>query len=686
MTKPPIDYVLARDCFKSPDNVRTQSDAAADAELKANIAANGYLLENLIGIRVTRGAKKGKVEIYGGGRRLEATLANIEDGALDQDFMVPVLIAKNARDAIEMSLAENYFQLPMNPADECCAFQAIIEREKKSPADLARRFGKSENFVLGRLRLANLAPCVFTALRTGEIGMEVAKAYGSTGDQDRQARIFEQLGSSYQKNNVNEIRRLLATGSYRGGDPKALLVGREAYVAAGGRLDVDLFSSAATETWLDGGLVEQLAEQALTQAAEAIREREGFAQVRVVPSTLIPWAQTYQLDEIDPEPVDLPVDVMARQVAIEAELEEIERQAENEEDYSPEQASRIEALEAERDALVPTESAFTPAQKAGAIAFLIIDETGAPKLHTSVYALEEEPDTPTEEETGGEEDGDDDGEGQADDRGDEDEPGEEARSYSMRLRDELAMMKTELLAVHIASDPLFALDLGTFIMADDACHLGWGGVPSDLRAKAATPRVHGFASETSAAQAWTKLEEALDRGWTGYPTIEERYDAFCSLEGEARAAWLGWAIARTITAVPDGQSGSGFLDHLGGKLAIDVAAWWRPTARNFFDRLTKPGILDLFHEIGGLELKNRYAGSRKFDLAHAAEKLFAGDVIAGADVKARALAWLPEPMRFPLEEAALPEEALAEASKRDEDDGQVKAEPSQPVSSLSEAA
>lgn len=35
MTKPIIDYVRAPDCFKSPDNVRTTSDAEADRELKA---------------------------------------------------------------------------------------------------------------------------------------------------------------------------------------------------------------------------------------------------------------------------------------------------------------------------------------------------------------------------------------------------------------------------------------------------------------------------------------------------------------------------------------------------------------------------------------------------------------------------------------------------------------------------
>lgn len=62
--------------------------------------------------------------------------------------------------------------------------------------------------------------------------------------------------------------------------------------------------------------------------------------------------------------------------------------------------------------------------------------------------------------------------------------------------------------------------------------------------------------------------------------------------------------------------------------------------------VTKPMILGLFEGVGGLELKNRYANSRKFDLAVSAEKLFAGEIIADAEVKARAIAWLPDPMRF----------------------------------------
>lgn len=648
MTQPAIEYARAVDCFKSPNNVRTQSDSIADAELEANIAETGIVLENLIGVRTTRGAFKGKVEIYGGGRRLDAVLANITKAVLDEDFMVPVLVAKNARDAIEMSLTENYFHLPMNPADECCAFRSIIEREKKTPADLAKRFGKTEKFVLGRLRLANLAAPIFEALRHGEIGIEIAKAYATTADQDRQAKVFEQLAGGYYANNVNEIRRNLASGSYNGADPKALLVGSEAYRAAGGRIEQDLFSDAATERWLDGDIVERLAEEALHKAAEALRERDGFAEVRIVAATSVPYSTTYRLREMQPEPRELTEVELAREAEIQAEMEAIEREAQDAPEYTEEQATRFDQLSQELDAFGEVTADLTPAQKAGAIAYLVIGGDGTPALHHEYFHVEESEAFDASEtvllDEGDE--GDETATGGGHDDGELDEDAATALTFSNRQRDELATMKTEMLRLFIASDPAFALDLGTFIMVDKASREGWSGMPSELRAYAPSPRVSGFVSGTPASQQWDALDGGLDRSWLDHDAMEARYDAFCALDGEARAAWLGWAIARTMHAVPHGEAGSGFLDHLGTKLAIDVAAWWRPTASNFFDRLTKPKMLGLFEAIGGPQLSSRYSTSRKFDLSLSAEKLFAGDVLAEPEIKERARRWLPDAMRF----------------------------------------
>ncbi len=323
---------------------------------------------------------------------------------------------------------------------------------------------------------------------------------------------------------------------------------------------------------------------------------------------------------------------------------------------------------------------------------MVLGPNGEPVVHDEYYvAISEEPDAVEEGDVEGDLGGDIDGDDQADQASDDEDDGEDAapetERYSQRLKDELAMMKTELLAVHVANNPHFALDLGTFVMVHEANRLGYSGIPSELRANAPTSRVPGFKSETPAAEAWAKLDESLNRTWLNHAEFQERYDAFCALDDDARAAWLGWAVARTLHAVPDGMTGSGFLDHLGAKLGIDVAAWWRPTARNFFNRVNKSVILTLFEKIGGTRAQESLYASRKFDLEASSEKLFAGQIIAEADVKERALAWLPGPMRFvPETDAAEPEllDAIPVAANDAADTGT--AQPGEPEVALPEAA
>lgn len=630
MSQLPI-LVPASKLTKSPANVRKTSDAAADAQLQANIAERG-IIQNLVGVPVAR--KKGHFRITAGGRRLDCVHRLIEAGVFDADYPLPVLVLSDPNDAIEISLSENFFRLAMNPAEACRAFQDIIATEGKSPADVANRFGLTERFVLGRLRLAALAEPIFDALADGEITLDVAMAYASTSCTERQGAVFEQMNGAYYRNNVGEIRRQLASYSYRANDPRALLVGRDAYLEAGGRIDRDLFSDADSEAWLDTHIVDRLAEEQLQAAAAAVLERDGFAEVRVVSASHVPYAETYELEPLRGERAPLTEDEEARQTELEEAIATIEAEA-GDEDLSEEDENRLQALEAELSAIADRTPVITDAQRAEAIAYVVIGPDGMPRVHEQLYVapVADEPD----EELGDEDSGGDLGDG----------AGVSRPALSQRLADELAMMKTELLSVHVASDPAFALDLGTFIMAEAATRtLGTWSIPSELRANAPSPRVAGFESETHASARWQELQDDLDRSWLEHESIEERYDAFCALTDDARAAWLGWAIARTLHAVPAGRSGSEFLDHLGRKLGIDVAAWWRPTAKNYFDRITKPAILALFEEIGGVELRQRYAGSKKHDLATSAERLFAGDIIVEAEMKTKAIAWLPSAMTF----------------------------------------
>jgi ParB family chromosome partitioning protein len=634
---PPIIFVPASKLSIAPTNVRKRSDPEADAELKASIAAKG-IIQNLIGIPVAR--KKGEYHITAGGRRLTQIHALIEDGVLGPDYPVAVMVLADKNDATEVSLIENFIRLNMSPAEECRAFQAIIDGEKKTPADVAKHFGLTERFVLGRLRLAGLADSIFEALAAGEITLDVAKAYASISDTVRQAAVFEEMGGGYYSTNLSEIRRRLVSGFYRGSDPKALLVGRDAYIAAGGRIDSDLFSDAANENWIDSEIIDRLAAERMEAAAQAVRAQDGFGEVRIICETRIPYMETMALDELEGEPAELTPEEEERQRAIEVELEAIAEEA-DEDGYSDEEISRIKALEAEHKALNEKPPFITAEQKEKALAYLVIGSDGQPRLYERLFIVPE-PELEVEEaeaEAGTDEITSEEAEQELV------EDGPSIAPISQKLAEELAIMKTEILRLHVASDPHFALDLGTFFMVDVALGRSYGH-PSELRAAAPFSRVPGFESDTQASEAWTELDAGLDRSWTEAVNIVERYDAFCGLDEGARAAWLGWAIARTLHAVPVGGTGADLIDHLGRKLEIEEHVWWRPTARRYFDRVSKGRILAHFGEVGGLELSNRYAASKKHDLAASAEKLFAGQLIVEAEVKDRALSWLPDEMRF----------------------------------------
>ena len=101
-----------------------------------------------------------------------------------------------------------------------------------------------------------------------------------------------------------------------------------------------------------------------------------------------------------------------------------------------------------------------------------------------------------------------------------------------------------------------------------------------------------------------------------------------------------------------GESQLPFQEHLGRLIGIDMAQWWRPTAANYFDRVSKQVILDALTDAGGLELSSRFASVKKGDLAMSAERVFAGTYITEVEVREKALAWVPEVMRFA---AAAPE-------------------------------
>jgi ParB family chromosome partitioning protein len=620
----------------SPRNVRKMLDEQADLQLKADIEARG-LLQNLVVTHTTK--PRGSFAVEAGARRLHALQGLAEDGKLPKDHEVCCLVIEgDAVAAREASLAENFQRLTMNPADECVAFQQLIE-QGSDVEGIARRFGLTVRFVDGRLRLAALAPVVFEALGAGEISLDVAKAYAATPDQERQAYVFEQMGRGYGNPHPDSVRRMMTQATARAGDRRARLVGQEAYLAAGGRIERDLFAEDSEAHWLDVAILERLACEKMDGLAAQTAAETGLGWVRPSLENWLGGAQTAGLRRVPVETPPLTEEESALVDALESEIEDAALGLEDEE--SPEEErdaaeARIRDLNERIDAIVNKPPAIAEDLKPSVGRFLVIDEQGRPKLDTGLYIEiagdASDPDLDT---------------------GDVDatptmKPGR-AAGLSQRLVDELSIQRRDILALHVAADPGLALDLAIFLMADrDVRHSCEKSGSSLIAAPPSNPVFDFKAPGAAATIARGEADARLDRSWIEGEARAERFDAFRLLPEDARAAWLGHAVARTLEASLNlaGERACAFHDHLGSLLGIDVARWWRPTGANYFDRVPKSVTLAALAEVGGEAFAARYAGAKKAELTQSSERIFAGDFIGEVEVKEAALAWIPEAMRL----------------------------------------
>jgi ParB family chromosome partitioning protein len=592
------------------------------------------LLQNLI----VRPAAKGKFEVEAGERRRRAMLALADEKILARDHEVTCLVLEeSAEAAVETSLVENFHRLAMNPADEAQAFAALVSGGA-TVEGVARRFGLTVRFVEGRLRLATLAPVVFEALASGQITLDIAKAFGATSDHDIQTRVFEQVSSGYYAPNPESVRRMVLSGTVRGSDPRARLVGRDAYIAAGGRIERELFDNDDSESWVDVALLENLATANMEEQAKALAAEQGLAWVK---PTLDPYASHDLVEGL----VRLPADPAPLTEAELARLDELdasydENAAILEDEDSAEEAvaaaeAAIEAIERECQEIRARPPVIAAELKAEAGMILVLSRDGTPVLQPVFYG-EREAD-PAEA-----------------DGGIEVIPGDHGSerrrtTLSKRLVDELAMQRRDLLALHVASDPGLALDVMIFTLADADTH-DWRARPSTtLRAPVPAGPIIGFeAKDAPASSALAELRSSLDESWRAGKDATSRFDLFRAQPDESRAAWLGYVVARSLEASLNmtGERQLPFQDHLGSLIGIDMAQWWRPTAANYFDRVSKQVILDALTDVGGLELSSRFASVKKGDLAMSAERVFAGTYITEVEVREKALAWVPEVMRF----------------------------------------
>jgi ParB family chromosome partitioning protein len=144
----------------------------------------------------------------------------------------------------------------------------------------------------------------------------------------------------------DSIRRMVLSGTVRGSDPRARLVGRDAYLAAGGRIERELFDDDDSESWADVALARKPRRGEDGRAGQGARCRAGLAWVK---PTLDPYAShdlVEGLVRLPAEPAPLTEAELARLDELDASYDEHAAILEDEDSAEEAVAAAEAAIEA----------------------------------------------------------------------------------------------------------------------------------------------------------------------------------------------------------------------------------------------------------------------------------------------------------------------------------------------------
>ena len=268
----------------SPFNVRTnQQDTQPSTALEKSILAVGLI--HALRVHPMRG-RKNKWGVHAGGRRYRSIKALIARGDLLADWPIAAMISDGSdAELLEESIAENGPRRDLRPYEVFLGV-AKAHRRGHDVRKIADALGQEPDWVRQSIRLGDLAKPVFEALERGEIGVDQARAYGATEDLAVQEAAYEAL--RHLPPHLREPRQIRAWLKVGDAELERLLrfVGADAYRAAGGRYELDLFADFDGDRGRvrDEDKLRGLAELRLAKTKADIRRRTGRPDLRFVPS------------------------------------------------------------------------------------------------------------------------------------------------------------------------------------------------------------------------------------------------------------------------------------------------------------------------------------------------------------------------------------------------------------------
>jgi len=607
---------------KSPKNARkTPHGEAAIEALAASIGAKRMLHPLIVEPEVSdEGEASGFYLVtIGEGRRL-AQLLRAKRGEIKKTEPIRCVV-ETALDAHEISLDENVTRTDMHPADQFEAFRAMAERQGFGPEEIAARFGVTPQVVRQRLRLGAVSPKLLAVYREGKLALDQLMAFAVSQDHGRQEQVFDQLGE-YNRS-PSAIRRWMTEAKVSATDRRAVFVGVDAYVEAGGAILRDLFAEDRGGWLEDVALLDRLVVDKLADLASGIRDQEGWKWAE----GHIDYPHGHACSRVYPAPVDRSPEDVARIDALSREYDGLVEAWGHVEDMPEEIDGRLSEIEADLAAFGDGH-AYAPEDIARGGVFVVLGHDGTARIERGHIRPEDQPRPEPEPEPRGDGDAEpgDDGEGERVEAGEAEDDDGGLAPLSDRLVADLTAHRTAALRDALADDPDAALLVVVHAAVVRAFYGVAGATCADIRlVSASLAREAEGIEDTPAARRIAERHEAWAKQMP--QNAGEAWAFVVALDGDSRAALLAHCVGLTLNAVHGWErrpQAWAHADALAERIGLDMTGYWTPTAASYFGRVTKARIAEAVSEAVSPDAAERISGLRKGEMAEAAEGLVKG--------------------------------------------------------------
>ncbi len=310
-----IFWVEVEKVVENPFQPRREFDESKLKELAESIRMYGILQPLTVTrqeIQTEDGAFRSEYELIAGERRLRASkLAGLAQ--------VPVIIRsgeQTEQEKLELAIIENLQREDLNAVDRALAFRQLADTFELSHAQVAKKVGRSREYVSNSIRLLGLPECMLNSLKLGDISEGHARTLLMLRDRPEEQDVVyrEILLKKLSVREVERITRKIASDKVRkkkwtNTDAELIAIEKEftdtlgtrvqiSKTDFGGKLTIDYFSDEDLQKLL------AIMKQQEEDAQKAVEEGESATVIHELSpeaSLAAKLSQAVPLDMVAPE-------------------------------------------------------------------------------------------------------------------------------------------------------------------------------------------------------------------------------------------------------------------------------------------------------------------------------------------------------------------------------------------------